>query len=595
MTTRPKGRKFRIRKGFGSPDGDGAVSARVDAGAAAPAAPPPPEPAARPAAPSTEPTARPAAASAQPAARPAAPSAQPAPAPPAEEMRAAAEPEAPRAPEPPAETDPATPLAPPRAGGRSPEDPEIAAIRAEGLTGRQLRMARRTALKHGISAASDYDAVRQLRGRGIDPFARSNMLELIVSDDDKPAAAAGVPAMRPSTEPANTGGALDGDTRASEINKVQQEIAKRRKRRLALLGTRLAFFVALPTLIAAYYFFVIATPLYATNTEFVIQKAEGSGGGANPLAGMFGGTSFGTVQESIAVQSYLESREAMLRLDEELGFRPHFSSRDIDPLIRLDAEATDESMFDVYRRNLQIGYDPTEGLIRMEIRAADPETSQAFSEALIAYAEERVDQMSQRVREDQMSGARDSFESAEEQLRAAQQRVLDLQEQRGVLSTDVELQEVFSRISNLELQLQEERLRLSELQSVARPNETRVRVAEENIVRLEDTIATLRGGLVTADGDEVSLARISSELVVAQADMETRQLILAQALQQMETARITANSQSLYLSVSVFPVAPDAAAYPKALENTLLTLLVFSGIYLMLSMTASILREQISA
>ena len=77
--------------------------------------------------------------------------------------------------------------------------------------------------------------------------------------------------------------------------------------------------------------------------------------------------------------------------------------------------------------------------------------------------------------------------------------------------------------------------------------------------------------------------------------METRQLILAQALQQMETARITANSQSLYLSVSVFPVAPDAAAYPKAFENTLLTLLVFSGIYLMLSMTASILREQISA
>jgi capsular polysaccharide transport system permease protein len=42
-------------------------------------------------------------------------------------------------------------------------------------------------------------------------------------------------------------------------------------------------------------------------------------------------------------------------------------------------------------------------------------------------------------------------------------------------------------------------------------------------------------------------------------------------------------------------VAPDTAAYPRAFENTLLAFLVFSGIYLMVSMTASILREQVSS
>jgi capsular polysaccharide transport system permease protein len=54
----------------------------------------------------------------------------------------------------------------------------------------------------------------------------------------------------------------------------------------------------------------------------------------------------------------------------------------------------------------------------------------------------------------------------------------------------------------------------------------------------------------------VSLARIQSELIIAQADLETRQMMLAQALQQMELARIEANRQSLYLSVGVFPIAP---------------------------------------
>ena len=46
----------------------------------------------------------------------------------------------------------------------------IAEIRREGLTGRQLRMARRLAQKQGLTPSSDFDAVRQLREMGIDPF-----------------------------------------------------------------------------------------------------------------------------------------------------------------------------------------------------------------------------------------------------------------------------------------------------------------------------------------------------------------------------------------------------------------------------------------
>ena len=64
---------------------------------------------------------------------------------------------------------------------------------------------------------------------------------------------------------------------------------------------------------------------------------------------------------------------------------------------------------------------------------------------------------------------------------------------------------------------------------------------------------------------------------------------------QMDTAQIEANKQVRYLSVSVSPIAPDVPTYPKSFENTVLAFLIFSGIYLMISLTASILREQVSA
>ena len=72
------------------------------------------------------------------------------------------------------------PPASPSSGGTPTAEQELAAIRAEGLTGRQLRMARRIAQKHGLAPSSDFDAVRLLRHRGIDPFARGGKLELVV-------------------------------------------------------------------------------------------------------------------------------------------------------------------------------------------------------------------------------------------------------------------------------------------------------------------------------------------------------------------------------------------------------------------------------
>ncbi len=507
-----------------------------------------------------------------------------------------------------------TPAAPEGPSGTFPTpEQELAAIRAEGLTGRQLRMARRIAQKHGFTPSSDFDAVRLLRQRGIDPFARGGKLELVVDVSQQAASGANaegagqsLPAMpRPTQpaapqptmpQPASAPQPITAEERAAEIMKVQRDIARRRRKRLILLATRLTFFVLLPTLLVSFYFYRVATPMYATHSEFIIQKAEsGAGGAGGGLGGLLGGSGFATVQESITVQAFLESREAMLRLDQDLGFRSHFSQDQIDPLTRIADGATVEDMYDTYLRNLRIGYDPTEGLIRMEVIAADPQVSASFSEALIRYAEERVDQMSQRLREDQMAGARDSFEDAESRVLEAQERVLDLQEQRGVLSTEAEVTTVFGQISNFELQLQEERLRLDELLSVARPNASRVEVAERNIARLEALIDELRSGLTDTGAGEVSLARVQSELIIAQADLETRQMMLAQALQQMELSRIEANRQSLYLSVGVFPIAPDAPAYPRAFENTLLAFLVFSGIYLLISMTVSILREQVSS
>ncbi|WP_343075823.1 capsule biosynthesis protein [Aliiroseovarius sp. Z3] len=471
----------------------------------------------------------------------------------------------------------------------------IEAIKKEGLTSRQLRMARRVAQKHGIAVDSDFDAVYRLRKAGIDPFKRSNLLELVGADGggkNGSGSSGNLPQTRPMpTLPANH--VYDDADRARSIREIQVDIARRRRRKLRLLFARLAFFVFLPTIIAGVYYYNYATPMYATKTEFVIQKADGAGGSG--LGSLFAGSGLATSQDSITVQSYLTSRDAMLRLDGDIGYKAVFADSSIDPVQRLDPDATNEAAYKLYKKNVKIGFDPTEGIVKMEVVAPTPEQSAKFSEVLISYAEERVDDMTQRLREDQMEGAVSSYEKAEQDMLDAQAEVLRLQEEMGVFDATSDASALMSQITGFESQLQEKRLTLQQLLDNTRPNKARVDGLRGDIGRLETLIAELRGRLTETGGENGSLASVSGRLRIAQTNLETRTALMQQSLQQLEAARIEVNKQTRYLELGVRPVAPDEPTYPKSFENTLLAFLIFAGLYLMASITASILREQVSS
>jgi capsular polysaccharide transport system permease protein len=472
----------------------------------------------------------------------------------------------------------------------------IAEIAREGLTGRQLRLARRIAQKNGLQPTSDFDAVRLLRAAGIDPFRQGSLLELVVPPGPQtPAEGDGgthLPQTVPGPAPTPALPPNPIVERAREVQEIQRDIVRRRRRRVAMLFVRLSFFVLLPTILAGYYYFAVATPLYATNASLRIDQSgsPASGGG---LGGLLSGTGLATSQDAVGVQDYLASMQAMLRLEEDMGFETYFTGPEIDPLLRLPTDPTNEQAYKLYKRLVSIGYDPTEGVIRLEVQSPSPEVSVAFSERLISYAEEQADSLTQKMRQDQMSGAFEALDDAEGKMMTAQNRVLDLQEQLGVLDPQSETASLMGQISTFETQLAEKQLALQQLLDNAQPNAARVAGAEGDIARLETLIASLRSQMTDADGGERSLARISGELRMAEVDLETRTMMMQEALRQVETARIEANRQVTYLSRIVDPVLPQEASYPRAFENTLLAFLVLSGIYLMVSITASILREQV--
>ena len=513
-------------------------------------------------------------------------------------------------------TGPAAPEKPAPAGEEAPFDLKaaIAAVKAEKLPAGRLRIAEKVAALHKIEAASPEEALARLRQQGIDPFhkdalrravaeegARSGAapapnLPTVVPDDKKLPAKA--PAKPPPPAPRRGVPAPDGLSeaqRAEEILSIQRDIARRRRRRLWMLFARLAAFVFIPTLVTGWYFFTQATPLYATVSQFQIQHANTAAPSVGGLGALLGGSQLATNPESVAVQSYLTSRDAMLRLDRDMGFKRAFQDPSIDPLTRLAPDATNEAAFQTYKSSVKIGYDPTEGVINMEVVAPDPQLSREFSLALINYAEEQVDQMTARLRTDQLTEARKTYDEAEASVLDAQRRVQQLQEQMGILDPMAEGAVVMARIQTMEAELLQKRLELGTLQSNLRPNASRVDALKGEIARLEEMVAQTRLQLTESTEARTSLAAITGDLRMAEAELMTRQQMLASSLAMLEAARMEVNKQVRYLTLSVSPIAPDEATYPRAAQNTFVALLIFSGIYLMISLTVSILREQVSS
>ncbi|MCW3783581.1 capsule biosynthesis protein [Defluviimonas salinarum] len=469
--------------------------------------------------------------------------------------------------------DPASPVSSPVTR----PDPELIAsldaIRAEGLPPSELLRARNLAGRRGLDVISDLDAVRALRAAG-EAFPETQPEPFL------------------PTAPANDPEAPPQMPALGVIERLRDASLLRRRRQAVAAAAKFAAFVIAPTVAALVYFTEVATPLYATYSEFVIQRPDQP---ASPGAGMaMAGAGLANHQDAIAVQGFLKSRAVLAILDQAEKFTEHFSNPEIDLLRRIPAGADSEEIFRAFERHVEVSFDPAEGIVRMRVMATDPETSERFSRALLGYAESHLDRMTAKLRSDQVASAEAARARADAAVAETQVKLIEIQEQLSVLSGDLEMGMIREQISHHEAELQQELLDLEQLMANARPNPTRVTVARDRIAALDGRIGELRSRISERPDGAPSMTRAQGEVALLQAELASRQEVQTEAVIALERARTEANHQARYLALGVEPIRPGAPEFPAPLEDTLIAFLAFLGIYLFGSLTVTLVREQIS-
>ncbi|MEM9139467.1 MAG: hypothetical protein AAGB15_06515, partial [Pseudomonadota bacterium] len=290
-----------------------------------------------------------------------------------------------------------------------------------------------------------------------------------------------LPALRPDIKP---------DTpalRAERVEAIRRDLVRRRRRKGGGMILKLLAFVVIPTLAVAWFLWFQASDMYKSQSSFQVRGAEAGGGGGGGLLGAFlgGGGGSSSMFDPVAVQAFITSRDLLTQLDAEHAWVAHFQDPDIDFWHGLPTDAGFEEAYSQFQSMVSVSYDPTEGLIEMELIAADAQTARRFSEAIIGYAEGMVDRLSDRIRDDALRDAEEYLSKAEQELQAAQAGMAAAQEQNEIFAIEPEVSQKYALIGALEAELSALEAKLTNLRRVTTDSDPRVQ-------RLTTQVATKR-------------------------------------------------------------------------------------------------------
>ena len=349
--------------------------------------------------------------------------------------------------------------------------------------------------------------------------------------------------------------------------------------------------VGVPTLLALVYFGFMASDIYVSEARFAIRSAK-SGGASSGLEALIASPIVSTGgAETLVINDFVESQDLMLKVQDKLDIKSHYSNKAIDAFSRLSKDASLEEMLKYFRKHVHMMRDSQSGVVTLTTRAYDPNTARDIAKLVIELSEKLVNDMSTRMEEDALVSARDEVAIAEEKVKAASMSVTAFRRSNSSLNPAAESSALLGIVSGLETRLIETRALLNEKRAYMR-DESPELVALQNKIRAISRQLALEKARLSGENElEMGgLIEIYQPLIL---DQELAQQQYASALSSLELARIEAQRKKQYLVTFIQPSLPDDAVEPHRL-NRILTVMVFSFLcYLLGGLMWSALKDHI--
>jgi len=334
----------------------------------------------------------------------------------------------------------------------------------------------------------------------------------------------------------------------------------RRRQRIAGLGS-LLLLVVLPVCLVSGYFWILAADRYESETSFVLRAPGRSLPLGMPSNFMPTGGIARAADDGFIVRDYLESRDAMHWLGTHADLRAAYDRARWDPVWRFPnpfESNSEEGLFKHYQRMVTSKFDSSTGVNLLKVEAFTPQEAQRLAASLLDAAEALVNRLNRRSREDAVALANAEVDRMRERTLAAQAALTAFREHERMIDPGQSTLAVLQTIARLALDAAQANVQINELtQSSA--NSPQIAQLRNKQAALEAQIVLERQRLA---GDAQAIAPRIAEYERLMLEREFAEKALMAAMTAVETARVEALRQHIYLERVAAPGRPDYPAYP---------------------------------
>ena len=346
----------------------------------------------------------------------------------------------------------------------------------------------------------------------------------------------------------------------------------------------------LPTALAIIYFGLVASDIFVSESRFVIRSPEPST--ASPLGLILKGAGFARAQDdSYTVQDFMLSRDALQALDKELEIKKAFSDRSVDLFSRfagLDWDESFEALHPYYQKKVSVQLDSASSITTLTTRAFTAEQAYAINRRLLELAEELVNKLNERGRQDLIRFASQEVTEVQGKAKAAAVALARYRNDKGVIDPERQSTIPLQQIAKLQDELISTKSQIAQLQKLAKDN-PQLPVLKQRAALLSSEI--LAETTRVAGAGNQSLASKATEFQRLALEKEFADKMLASAMSTLEQARNEAQRKQLYLERIVQPSMPDASVEPRRLKSVLVTFIVSLVVWGILTLLVVGIRE----
>ncbi len=360
---------------------------------------------------------------------------------------------------------------------------------------------------------------------------------------------------------------------------------------ITILKQRVLSVALIIGLLLSFYWVVVASDRYISESHIIIQRTDISGNTQNLDISSILGQGGSNRNDQMLLRDYLLSVDMLKKLDAKLNLKAHYSNHDYDIISRMwSSNPSMEWFHRHYLERTSIDYDDFNGVLVIKVQAYDAKTAHAIAAMLVQEGEHYMNELAQNLAQTQVVFLERQVVNLGSKALEARQNVLNYQNKKGLVSPQAETENLVGILGKLKQEKSELQTQKSALQSYLVSTHPNIVMLEQKIASIDKQINQEQAKLTSINNGK-SLNRTVEEYQRLELAASLSQDIYKSALVALEKGRIEALRTIKTVSVLQAPTFPEYPMQPRRIYNTIVSLLVCLLIAGVLHLLIAVIRD----